>query len=299
MTARPGRKAGVSRAREQASVREQVSVREQASGGDVPASSELEERRIYGLAACKQRVQHHPEEVRRIWLLEEVAQKHFGPFLRRLAEQRLSYHLVTAAELERLTESQHHEGVCLQVLERVVQPVEAYLRQVSRRGRRVVLALEGVGNPHNLGAILRIAAHFGVEAVVMPGARALLSGAALRTAEGGGEHVLALEAGDFIQTLTLFKQAGYRVVTTSSHKGSELFQTPLPERLLLVLGEEQSGLSRAAFEVGELCVRIPGTGQVESLNVSVATGILLAEHWRQHPVRKSASPKGITTGERL
>lgn len=159
-----------------------------------PTTQDSVERRVYGLAACKQLIQRRPEVVRRLWLTEEVAQRHFGPVLRALAERRLSYHIVAADELERITESQHHEGVCLQVLESGPVSLEDYLRRLPRRGRVKVLALEGVGNPHNLGAILRIAAHFGVEAVVMPGAKALLSGAALRTAEGGGEHVLALEA---------------------------------------------------------------------------------------------------------
>lgn len=129
---------------------------------------------------------------------------------------------------------------------------------------------------------MRSCAHFGVKGVVVQDAGVLESGAAIRTAEGGAEHVEPITGDSFIDTLTQFRQAGYAIVSTSSHNGTPLFKAELPKKMVLVLGQERDGLSDAAISSSDLNVAIDGTGNVESLNVSVATGVLLAEWWRQN-----------------
>ena len=79
-----------------------------------------------------------------------------------------------------------------------------------------------------------------------------------------------------------FRKAGYTIVTTSSRAATPLFKATLPRKMVLVLGQERDGLSDAALSSADLSVSIDGTGNVESLNVSVATGVLLAEWWRQN-----------------
>jgi len=139
-----------------------------------------------------------------------------------------------------------------------------------------------VGNPHNLGATMRSCAHFGVKGVVLQDAGIIESGAAVRTAEGGAEHVQAITGDSVLDALDAFRKAGYTIVTTSSHEGTPLYQAELPKKMVLVLGQERDGLSDAALASADLSLAIPGTGNVESLNVSVATGVLLAEWWRQN-----------------
>ncbi len=86
-----------------------------------------------------------------------------------------------------------------------------------------------------------------------------------------------------LDALEQFRKAGYSIVTTSSHAGTPLFKATLPRKMVLVLGQERDGLSDAALSSSaDLSVSIGGTGNVESLNVSVATGVLLAEWWRQN-----------------
>ena len=72
------------------------------------------------------------------------------------------------------------------------------------------------------------------------------------------------------------------IATTSSHKGTALYQSTLPKKMVLVLGQERDGVSDATFDNADMRIAIPGSGNVESLNVSVATGVLLAEWWRQN-----------------
>ncbi|MFZ5724124.1 MAG: tRNA/rRNA methyltransferase [Pseudomonadota bacterium] len=249
---------------------------------DAPADA-AREVRLYGINACRAFVARRRDRVIRGYFTEAVGRRHFATLMKWLAQQRLAYHLVTEAELERISGSAHHEGVCLLVRSEPARAAEDWLREHRRVRRSCLLALENVGNPHNLGAILRSAAHFGVGAVLVPDARVLAGGAALRTAEGGAEHVEVLDAASFARTVQDFRAAGWRVVTTSSHAGSDLYRVTLPEKCLLLFGEESSGLSTALLGSGDLAVRIPGTGNVESLNVSVAVGVLLGEWWRRHP----------------
>ena len=82
--------------------------------------------------------------------------------------------------------------------------------------------------------------------------------------------------------LEQFRNAGYTIVTTSSRAATPLFKATLPRKMVLVLGQERDGLSDAALSSADMSVSIDGTGNVESLNVSVATGVLLAEWWRQN-----------------
>lgn len=130
---------------------------------------------------------------------------------------------------------------------------------------------------------MRTCAHFGVKGLMVQDASMLESGAAVRTAEGGAEHIQAIDADGFDGALDEFRRAGYTIVTTSSHKGTTpLTKASLPKKMVLVLGQERDGLSETVMQQGDLSLSIGGTGQVESLNVSVATGILLAEWWRQN-----------------
>lgn len=132
------------------------------------------------------------------------------------------------------------------------------------------------------GAAARSCAHFGVKGVLLQDAALLESGAAIRTAEGGAEHVQPITGDSVLDALEQFRKAGYSIVTTSSHAGTPLFKATLPRKMVLVLGQERDGLSDAALSSADLSVSIDGTGNVESLNVSVATGVLLAEWWRQN-----------------
>lgn len=238
-----------------------------------------EETRVYGENACQALFQSRPEAIVRAWFIQSVTPR-FKEALRWMAANRKAYHVVDEAELAKASGTEHHGGVCFLIKKRNGLSVNQWLSQSGAED--CVLALEDVGNPHNLGAIVRSCAHFGVKGVVVQDAGLLESGAAVRTAEGGAEHVEAITGDSFNDTLEQFRRAGYAIVTTSSHKGTPLFQAQLPKKMVLVLGQEREGISETTFANADLRLSIDGTGNVESLNVSVATGVLLAEWWRQN-----------------
>ncbi|WP_434525540.1 tRNA/rRNA methyltransferase [Photorhabdus asymbiotica] len=240
----------------------------------------MEETRIYGENACQAMFKNRSEAIVRAWFIESVTPR-FRNALKWMAANRKAYHVVDEAELTKVSGTEHHGGVCFLIKKRSGLDVETYLKDAPVKD--CVLALEDVGNPHNIGAIMRSCAHFGVRGVVLQDVALLESGAAIRTAEGGAEHIKGIDADSLTTTLNKFRKAGYTIVTTSSHKGStNLAKAELPEKMVLVLGEERDGLSDSTWEYGDMSLFVGGTGLVESLNVSVATGIMLAEWWRQN-----------------
>jgi TrmH RNA methyltransferase len=250
-----------------------------------PSAHQLREQRqqeaiIYGENACRAALFNRFDDVIKAFFTPETAPR-FADAMRALASERKAYKVVDEEELERITGSQHHGGVSLTVHKPPVLSVQGYLKGMQDVDRDCVLALENIGNPHNLGAIMRSAAHFGVKGIILPEPDMLFSGSAARVAEGGAEVLYPIAAPDFAHGLSSFRKAGYALVTTSSHRGTDLYQSKLPNKVVIVFGEESSGVSKKVAAMGDLPINISGTGAVESLNVSVATALILGEWWRQ------------------
>ncbi len=238
------------------------------------------ESKVYGDNACRVLFSQRPDAIVRLYISQQMAPK-FADVMKYLATAKKAYHIVDDAELEKVAASQHHGGIVLLVKRKPIASIASYLSKTTSR-QDCLLALDGVGNPHNLGAIARTCAHFGVTGIVMREPQLLQSGAALRTAEGGGEFIAPLSCDDMPLALQLCKQAGYSLVTTSSHGGQSLYKTALPQKVVIVFGEEMFGVSKAVANSADIALQIPGSGKVESLNVSVAASLIVGEWYRQH-----------------
>jgi TrmH RNA methyltransferase len=240
-----------------------------------PRSAEL---KVTGEHACRALFARRPDDVVRVYLTEERVGP-FGDLLRHCARLRRPYKIVPPAELEAITESTHHEGICIVARPRPEVALEDVLRAP---GAAWVVALVDVANPHNVGAILRSAAHFGARAALVPPDPPRLSAAAARTSQGGSEYLEIVHEKSLARALRVARGAGFSVCATTSHGGRDLYAGPLPRRALLLLGAEDVGLPPEILGQADLVLRIPGTGQVESLNVASSASVLLAELWRQH-----------------
>ncbi len=239
-----------------------------------------DETRIYGLNACLGMFAKRPQDLIRAYFSQRVLSR-CNDIMRFCVENRLAYHIIPDEELNRVADTQHHEGVCLLVKKRLTLRDNEFLGQLAAGESCTVLALEGIGNPHNLGAIARTAAHFGVKALLVPETAPIHAGAAARIAEGGLESLPLVTFRDLAQSLQHFHAEGFQWVATSSHESESLFDYQWPKRSVILFGEEGEGLSRFALEEADARVSIPGTGAVESLNVSCATAVVLAEWSRQ------------------
>jgi len=252
------------------------------SDGDEQPSSARERRhaelRIYGLNAVHAVFTRRPQAIRKLYLAESRIPA-LQPLLKWCVANRVGYRVVEEADLHKLAASSHHEGVVADVLRAEPGSMSDWLRELPA-GPQCALWLDGVGNPHNLGAILRSAAHFGVSAVLLPKHSTLaVSGAAARVAEGGAEVVPMVRMGRSDNAIAQLRSAGFVLAATVVQGGSDLFATTVPGRVVYVLGAEGEGMDRELAAACDLRLSIPGSGAVESLNVAAATAVLLAA-WR-------------------
>ncbi|MEY4630271.1 MAG: hypothetical protein RIQ81_391 [Pseudomonadota bacterium] len=255
------------------------------------------EQKICGFHACMAVFQRRPGDIIRAYVTEPM-RKPFSPLLQHCARNRLAYHIVTPEDLEKVSESDHHEGVCILVKSNKIGSLEDFLatRKTSDK-KSLVLWLVGVQNPHNVGAVLRSAANFGVEAILVTpaGSAGLKKGpdpagrqqnwsmpaSAIRIAEGGAEHVpVILAAGPAEQTCQDLKGGGFAVYATSGNpragRSVDLWQANFEGPCVVALGAEGPGLPDDLLKTSDRTLRIPGTGAVESLNVSVVAGVVAA-----------------------
>ncbi|MET1160943.1 MAG: TrmH family RNA methyltransferase [Pseudoxanthomonas sp.] len=245
----------------------------------VRQESNRQELRYYGLNAVQAVFAQRPEAIRKVYL-SEARIPQLQPLLAWCVNNRIGYRVVEEADLGKLAASSHHEGVVADVLRVEPQSLQEWLQSLPG-GPVLALWLDGVGNPHNFGAILRSAAHFGVSAILQSRESTLaVSGAAARVAEGGAEQVPLVRMQDRTEAIAQLRDAGFQLAATVVRGGKDLFATPLPQRLIYVMGAEGEGMEDALAQSCDLQLSIPGTGAVESLNVAAATAVFLAQ-WRR------------------
>jgi TrmH RNA methyltransferase len=243
--------------------------------------------RVYGLAAALAVLRNRPEQVVNIAHTANV-RRALGSALSDAARRKIAYREVGDEELARMAGSVHHEGVCLLVRERALVSLAELARRAEPSG--LLVALDRVTNPHNVGAVLRSAAFFGVPGMLLADTeRPLLTAAATRVAEGGAEHVGVAHVAALVSALGELRSSGFVVVGADASAEVTLPALRWPTRVVLVLGSEDQGMSAAVKQTCDQLVRIDGGGAMESLNVSVAAGVLLASY--QASQREIAPPK--------
>jgi 23S rRNA (guanosine2251-2'-O)-methyltransferase len=176
-----------------------------------------------------------------------------------------------------------HQGVVARVeIKTPSHSLDEILEQVQ--GPPLLLLLDGVTDPHNLGACLRVANAAGAHAVVAPKDRAAgISAAVSKVASGAAEATPYIMVTNLARTIDELKEREIWVVGTDERAEQSLYQANLPEAIAWVLGAEGEGMRRLTREKCDLLVRIPMAGAVGSLNVSVAAGVCLFESVRRRP----------------
>jgi TrmH RNA methyltransferase len=238
----------------------------------------VDELKLCGLAAVRARFARDAGSIQRLYFDYATGRK-VGVMCKALAAAKKVYRCVEPAELEKIAGTVHHGGIVAVVAAPALRaPLAADVRAWAAQ-RAPLLLLDRVGNAHNLGAIARTAGFFGVRQIVLPNqAEAALPGeAAYRVAEGGMEAVQIFRVPDLAKLARELAAAGYEVVGAATRGGRAVRNEKDTKPIALVLGSEEHGL---APDVAAACTRlvtIPGSGEVESLNVSVAAAVLMWE----------------------
>jgi RNA methyltransferase, TrmH family len=231
---------------------------------------------LYGLRAGLAVFARRRDDILRVDVSRAVRSE-VAELTRWAASRRLPCAEVPDHDLERLAQSTLHEGLILSVRpRRWTTPKE--LADLLARTRGAAIAFDRVRNPHNIGAILRSAAFFGLDAALLgaPAPHPGLAPAAVRVAEGGVEHLALARTTDLADTLGRLRARGVRVVGADGHAGADAAGFAFPRPTVLVLGNEREGLGERVRAQCDALVAIRGSGAVESLNVAVAAGVLLA-----------------------
>ena len=236
----------------------------------------MSESYVYGIHAVTRRLQQAPQQ--RVALI--CADRRNPRILELIGLARSAGVEVRLEKRELLTQlggSSKHQGCLLQTVE--AAPLMNFQQCLDSIGPdSLLLVLDGVQDPHNLGACLRNADACGVDAVLIPRDRAVKVNATVRkVAAGGAESVAVIEVTNIARSLKELKQAGVWIYGTSDRADSSLYDHDYRGPVALVMGGEGSGMRRLTLESCDHLVKLPMRGQVESLNVSVATGICLYE----------------------
>ena len=244
----------------------------------------------YGIHAVRVLLSRQPGRVRRVLLAGGRDAGRLAE-VRALAQQAgVQVASVELAQLDRLAEGERHQGVVAEIVPRAGDP-ETQLEEALEAAGPVplLLVLDGVQDPHNLGACLRSADAAGVAAVIVPRDRAAgLTPVVRKVAAGAAESVPLVAVVNLARTLRELKERGLWLVGTDDAADRTLYEADLKGPLGLVMGSEGEGMRRLTRECCDQLVSIPMAGAVESLNVSVATGVALFEAVRQ---RSAAAAK--------
>lgn len=244
-------------------------------------------RRLYGLHAVRALLARRPGSVLRAKVHAVAGNERLGALIAELERLHVPIEAADRHDLDRLAGGGAHQGIVVEAAALGEFELNQFEALAIERGAALrVLVLDGVEDPRNLGACLRTADAAGIDAVVVPRARAAkLTPAAQKTATGAAETVPILHAANVARVLRWLSSAGIRVVGADASGARAPFDARLEPPIALVLGGEGRGLKPSTRAACDELVAIPMHGVVESLNVSVAAAILMYEAVRQAPPR--------------
>lgn len=238
---------------------------------------------IYGRHAVLAALQARPGDIRELWLQNEKDIPSTDPLLARARELRIPVQRVNAAALRRHTRDAVHQGVAARIRSRTPKSEHDLAALLEKDPESVrLLVLDGVTDPHNLGACLRVAEAAGVRAVIAPVRhQARLTGGALKSASGSAERVPLVQVSNLARSLEQLKQAGVWLYAAVADSETDLWQTTFRLPWAIVVGGEGEGIRARTRALCDFLVSIPMQGEVESLNVAAASSVLLFEADRQ------------------
>ena len=238
---------------------------------------------IYGLHAVRHALQHSPHSVLEMWVQDgRQSARDIGEILKAAAGS-VSLQVVQRQTLDRLTQYARHQGIAVKVRGSrfSTHDLGSLLAKVTT-GLPLYLVLDGIQDPHNLGACLRTADAAGVKAVILPKDRAVgMTPTVAKVASGAMESVPVIQVTNLARALRQLKEAGVWIVGASGNAEKSIYQTDMDRPLALVLGSEDKGLRENTQAHCDMLMHIPMAGAVASLNVSVAAAVCLYEAVRQ------------------
>lgn len=237
---------------------------------------------VYGLHAVEALLKKQSSQITRLYVFRERSDVKIQMLVDLAKERHISVEFVTRNELDQMVQHENHQGI-VAISEVIKQYTEADLEAILQENEKpFLLILDGVQDPHNLGACLRSADAAGVHAVIAPRDKAVgLTPVVRKVASGAAESVPFIQVTNLARTLDYLKEHGVWLYGAAGEAKTSLYQANLKGAVGIVMGAEGSGLRRLTRDHCDVLLKIPMQGSVSSLNVSVATGVFLFEVVRQ------------------
>ncbi len=261
------------------------------SGSGKSSRSSLKQREftVYGWNACQRVFENRPQDILRVFFSQSRSSQ-----LKKVKEwcsrHKLPYRKLDQESLNKVASSVHHEGFVMVVRPLKLPSVHDWVKAGLEK-HQFALALDRVENSHNVGAILRSCAYFGAQGLLvgLGESSTAVNSSAVRMAEGALEMVPLYECKSLPSILRDLKGQGVFVAGADPSSKQSLYELKLKYPCIMVVGNEREGLTASVKKRCDALVRIPGTGDMDSLNTSVAAGILLGELSRKAPSSSKTS----------
>ncbi len=231
---------------------------------------------VYGLHAVRALISRNPGRVARLWVLAGRDDRKLRELIALAERNRIEVGEASSTRLDQLTRGAVHQGALAEVRASLdLAEVDLASLVQSIEGKPLLLVLDGVQDPHNLGACLRNADAFGAHAIVIPRDRAApVTPVVRKVAAGAAEHIPVVSVVNLARSLEQLKELGLWVVGADAQAEVTAEAAALDGPLAVVLGSEGDGMRRLTRDTCDLLVKLPLVGTVESLNVAVAAGVL-------------------------
>ncbi|RJE77897.1 23S rRNA (guanosine(2251)-2'-O)-methyltransferase RlmB [Pseudoalteromonas sp. MSK9-3] len=237
---------------------------------------------IYGFHSIEAILNKEPERFLEIYVLKGREDKRLNPIINEARRFGISVQFMQRKALDNKSKGEQHQGIIANVKAARTYSERDLDDIIAREENPFFLVLDGVTDPHNLGACLRSADAAGVHGVIVPKDKsAKLTGTARKVACGAAETVPLIQVTNLARTLRDIKEAGVWVAGTAGETDTHVFDASLTGPIAIIMGAEGDGMRRLTREHCDILVKIPMVGTVSSLNVSVATGVCLFEVLRQ------------------
>ena len=245
---------------------------------------------IFGLHAVRHALQEHPERVLNLWLQKgRKSSEEVEEIIKLAGEHATRIERVSRQTLDKHCDGTAHQGVMLKrrtAHSSLISNIEDVL-SLAKPAPFLFLVLDGIQDPHNLGACLRTADAAGVDAVIIPADNAVSVNATVRkVASGAAEHMPVITVTNLVRALRRLREAGVWIAGADDGAEQSFYDLDLKVPLAVVMGAEGKGMKRLTREHCDYLVSLPMLGTVESLNVAVAAGVCLYEVNRQRRGRE-------------
>lgn len=247
----------------------------------LPETSMAQSKILYGFHAVTARLRHDAASVVEVYYDQDRGDRRMKEFLATAKEQGVRLIAVKGVRLDGMASNLKHQGVVALAPDVPLAQSLTELLDVVQ-GPALLLVLDGVTDPHNLGACMRVADAAGAHAVIAPRDRAVgLNATAAKVASGAAETMPYITVTNLSRALRELKEAGVWIIGTSGEAATSVYKTRLDGPVAIVMGAEGEGMRRLTTDLCDEIMHIPMLGSVESLNVSVASGVCLFEAVRQ------------------